>query len=71
MKREKIDYYLKIAQTVATQSKCTHRRFGAVIVKDDTIIATGYNGSCRGCINCGTDIPCLKDVIKKHIVWVL
>lgn len=65
MKKEKIDYYLKIAQTVSTQSKCTHRHFGAVIVKNDTIIATGYNGSCRGTLNCGTEIQCLKDVYNE------
>ena len=62
MKKSKIDYYLKIASIVASQSKCKHRRFGAVIVKDDAIVATGYNGSCRGTLNCGSDISCLKDI---------
>jgi dCMP deaminase len=62
MMQSKIDYYLSIAKIVASQSKCTHRRFGAVIVKDDAIISTGYNGSVRGVMNCGTDCQCLKDV---------
>lgn len=48
----KIDYYLNIAKTVASRSTCLRRKYGAIIVKDDSIISTGYNGSPRGTKNC-------------------
>jgi hypothetical protein len=48
----KDEYYLGIAQAVAKRSTCIRRQYGAVIVKDDRIISTGYNGSARGEDNC-------------------
>lgn len=45
-------YYLKIAEAVSLRSTCLRRRYGAVLVKNDEIIATGYNGAARGDINC-------------------
>lgn len=48
----KDEYYLDIALAVSKRSTCLRRRYGAVIVKDDVIVATGYNGSPRGCDNC-------------------
>ena len=48
----KREYYLEIAKAVAKRSTCVRRQYGAVIVKDDRIIATGYNGSARGEVNC-------------------
>ena len=48
----KDDYYLSIAETVLTRSTCLRRKYGAVIVKDDDVISTGYNGSPRGSKNC-------------------
>ncbi len=48
----KNDYYMTIAQAVSQRSTCLKRRYGAVIVKNDEIIATGYNGSPRGTANC-------------------
>ena len=48
----KENYYLDIAQTVSERSTCLRRRFGAIIVKNDSIIATGYNGAPRGRKNC-------------------
>lgn len=48
----KFDYYLQIAKDVASRSTCLRRHYGAVIVKDDRIVATGYNGSPRGEENC-------------------
>jgi dCMP deaminase len=62
LSRNKIDYYLRIAHTVSTNSKCSRRKFGAILVKDDVILSTGYNGSVRGSLNCGTEIKCLKDL---------
>lgn len=48
----KREYYLNIARAVAQRSTCLRRQYGAVIVKNDRIIATGYNGSARGEANC-------------------
>ena len=52
MRATKREYYLNIAKAVAQRSTCLRRQYGAVIVKDDVIIATGYNGSARGDENC-------------------
>ena len=60
---DKISYYLKIAKNVALRSPCiSRRRFGAILVKNDSIISTGYAGTIRGAINCGIDCKCLKDL---------
>jgi len=48
----KEDYYLGIASAVSLRSTCLRRRYGAIIVKNDEIIATGYNGAPRGDANC-------------------
>ena len=51
----KDEYYLSIAKAVAGKSKCLKKHYGAIIVKNDEIVATGYNGCCRGdpeCIVC-------------------
>ena len=48
----KRDYYLSIAAEVAKRSTCLRRQYGAVIVKNDEIVATGYNGAPRGDDNC-------------------
>ena len=48
----KENYYLDIAQTVAERATCLRRRFGAIIVKNDVIVSTGYNGAPRGRKNC-------------------
>ena len=48
----KDQYYLNIAQEVARRGTCLRRRYGAVIVKDDQIISTGYVGAARGLPNC-------------------
>lgn len=53
----KVDAYLNCAETFAYRSTCLKRKYGAVIVKDDAVISTGYNGSPRGfqdCIDIGT-----------------
>ena len=52
MRIDKDKYYLSIALAVAQRSTCLRRQYGAVIVKNDEIIATGYNGSPRGEQNC-------------------
>ena len=54
-RRDKFNYYLDIAETVAERGTCLRRNFGAVIVRNDSIVATGYTGAPRGRKNC-TDI---------------
>lgn len=54
------DYYLEIAKAVARRSTCIRRQYGAVIVKDGEIIATGYNGSPRGSVNCSDIKKCFR-----------
>lgn len=60
----KENYYLDIAQTVATRSTCLRKSFGAIIVKNDTIISTGYNGAPRGRLNCSDIGKCIRDELK-------
>lgn len=48
----KTDYYLEIASVVAKRSTCLRRQYGAVIVNNDEIVSTGYNGSPRSYTNC-------------------
>lgn len=48
----KNDYYLGIALAVSKRSTCLKRHYGAVIVKNDEIVATGYNGAARNEQNC-------------------
>ena len=50
-RESKDEYYLRIAEAVLERSTCLRRKYGAVIVKDDEIIATGYNGSPRRLIH--------------------
>lgn len=57
----KDEYYLGIAQAVAKRSTCIRRQYGAVIVKDDRIISTGYNGSARGEDNCCDKGACWRE----------
>ena len=60
----KHNYYLDIAQTVAERATCLRRMFGAIIVKNDSIISTGYNGAPRGRKNC-TDLGfCMRDKLN-------
>lgn len=48
----KTDTYLNCAEVFAYRSTCIKRKYGAVIVKDDVVISTGYNGAPRGFDNC-------------------
>lgn len=56
----KENYYLDIAQTVATRGTCLRRLYGAVIVKNDVIVSSGYAGAPRGCKNCCDVGFCLR-----------
>ena len=48
----KENYYLDIADAVLNRSTCMRRKYGAIIVKNDEILSTGYNGAPRGRVNC-------------------
>lgn len=63
MNRERADwhnYFMAIARQVATRSTCDRKHVGAVIVRDKTILSTGYNGSIRGLDHCD-DVGHLMD----------
>lgn len=51
-KRDWDEYFMAIAQVVATRATCDRKHVGAVIVRDRTILSTGYNGSIRGMPHC-------------------
>ncbi len=58
---DKINYYLDMAEVALERSTCIRRKFGAVIVKNDEIISSGYNGAPRGRKNC-TDLGyCMRE----------
>ncbi len=56
----KEDYYLNIAKAVSLRSTCLRRKYGAVVVKNDTIVSTGYNGAPRGTDNCCDTGECIR-----------
>ena len=60
MRRDKTNYYLDIAEVVAQRATCLRRRYGAVIVKNDEVVASGYNGAPRGRKNCSDLGRCLR-----------
>ena len=60
----KENYYLDIAQTVAERATCLRRRFGAIIVKNDVIVSTGYNGAPRGRKNCSDIGFCYREKMQ-------
>lgn len=61
----KDDYYLGIAAAVAKRSTCMRRQYGAVIVSNDEIVSTGYNGAPRGEIQCCDTGTCMR-VNNQH-----
>ena len=58
-------YFMNIAKEVATRSTCDRKHVGAVIVRDKTILSTGYNGSIKGLKHCG-DIG--HEMVDGHCV---
>lgn len=65
MKRiDKNNYYLDIAETTLERSTCIRRKWGAVIVKNDEIISTGYNGAPRGRKNCNELGYCMREKLN-------
>ncbi|MDR1422135.1 MAG: hypothetical protein LBI64_04635 [Coriobacteriales bacterium] len=63
-RRDKVNYYLDIAEHVAKRCTCLRRHYGAVIVKEDEIISTGYVGAPRGRKNCTDLNTCVREEQK-------
>ena len=66
---DKINYYLDIAETVASRGTCIRKKWGSVIVNHDQIISTGYVGAPRGRQNCCDLGYCMKKKIfpeRRH-----
>lgn len=63
-RRDKINYYLDIAQTVSKRGTCLRRNYGAIIVKNDEIISTGYNGAPRSRKNCVDLGVCIREKLN-------
>ena len=61
---DKTNYYLDIAGTVLERSTCMRRHSGAIIVQDDEIVSSGYNGAPRGRRNCGDLGYCAREALN-------
>lgn len=64
MRRDKHNYYLDIAETVLERGTCLRRNYGAIIVKNDEIISTGYTGAPRGRKNCSDLGFCMREKLE-------
>ena len=58
---DKRNYYLDIAESVLERGTCLRRNYGAIIVKNDEIVATGYTGAPRGRKNCADMNFCMRE----------
>ena len=61
---DKSNYYLDIAETVLERGTCLRRNFGAIIVKNDEIVSTGYTGAPRGRKNCIDAGFCVRESLN-------
>ena len=61
---DKENYYRDIAQTVLERSPCLRRQYGAIAVKNDEIVSTGYNGAPRGRKNCMDLGYCTREALN-------
>ena len=64
LRKDKINYYLDIAEAVAERGTCLRRNFGAIIVSEDEIIATGYSGAPRDRKNCIDVGVCVREKLN-------
>lgn len=60
-RRDKVNYYLDLAQMVSLRGTCLRKRYGAVLVKNDEVISTGYVGAPRGRKNCSDVGECVRE----------
>ncbi len=63
-RRDKTNYYLDLAEVVSKRGTCLRRNFGAVIVKNDEVISTGYVGAPRGRKNCSDLGICVRQKMQ-------
>ncbi|MBQ1501627.1 MAG: cytidine deaminase [Firmicutes bacterium] len=63
-RRDKINYYLDLAEVVSQRGTCIRKRYGAVIVKNDEVISTGYVGAPRGRKNCCDMGRCIREELN-------
>lgn len=63
-RRDKINYYLDLAEVVSQRCTCLRRHYGAVIVKNDQVVATGYVGAPRGRKNCSDLGTCVREKLN-------
>jgi len=61
------EYYLELCKTVAKNTKCLSRQIGAILVRDKSIVSTGYNGPPRGVMTCQD--RCREDQTLKECLW--
>lgn len=64
VRTSKENYYLDIADAVLERSTCLRRKYGAIIVRNDEIISTGYNGAPRGRKNCSDLGRCTREELQ-------
>lgn len=63
-RRDKTNYYLDLADVVSKRGTCLRRNYGAVIVKNDEVISTGYVGAPRGRKNCSDMGVCIRQKLE-------
>ena len=63
-RKDKDNYYLDIADTVLMRSTCIRRKYGALLVLNDEVVSTGYNGAPRGRSNCLDRQKCMRDELN-------
>ncbi|MCR4989962.1 MAG: dCMP deaminase family protein [Lachnospiraceae bacterium] len=63
-RRDKINYYLDLAETVSQRGTCLRRKYGAVIVNNDEVVSTGYVGAPRGRKNCSDIGTCIRNELN-------
>jgi len=63
-RKSKDNYYLDIADSVRERATCLRRTYGAIIVKNDEIVSTGYNGAPRGRCNCSDMGVCHREELQ-------
>ena len=63
-RRDKDNYYLDLAEIVSQRCTCIRRHYGAVIVKNDEVISTGYVGAPRGRKNCSDLGICIREKMQ-------
>ena len=63
-RRDKVNYYLDLAEVVSQRGTCLRKQYGAVIVKNDEVVATGYVGAPRSRSNCIDLGYCIREQLN-------